>query len=79
MKRDDASTRNAHWARILAGFLKEHPDLCKWLQADLERAGIKVGLDDRKDIDDFAPVLQYVFETANVAIEDDLSHFQGSR
>jgi hypothetical protein len=74
-QRDEKAKRRAHWAYVLAAFLKEQPSLCNELQGDLERAGIKTGLDERQHIDAFADVLDYVMQMANVNIEGDLSHY----
>ena len=75
VERDQKARRRAHWAYILAAFLKESPSLCNELEKDLERAGVRTGLDHRQEVEAFAAVLEYVLEEVNVDIEDDLSEF----
>jgi hypothetical protein len=80
-RRDDIAGRRAHWALMLARLLKEYPDLCRSLEADMERAGIKTGLDERQEAETFASVLDYVLQEAHVDVAEDLSdcdeHEQG--
>jgi hypothetical protein len=60
---------------MLARLLKKYPDLCRSLETDMGRAGIKTGLDERQKAEPFASVLDYVLQEANVDVVEDLSDY----
>ena len=67
--------RKEDWAYVLAHFLQEDPDMCRMLQHNLERAGIKVALDEREPTEQLASVVDYVLQEAQIEIESDLSDY----